>query len=149
MKDLITQALNNAFALFEKSVPQTKSETKYVNIDDVSPLNIVNFMKENDIPDNACFGGKPNGYDAFDQVCLCYDIKIPTTDKDKLEYKKKRFTSSAWAKVYPLLTQNGYKRVGFNTGRLKEFDDTTVYDMFINNDFDRLVKYYSLPFTKA
>ena len=149
MKDLIIQALNDAFARFEKTVPQTKTKTEYVDIEDVSPANIVSFMKEKNIPDNACFGGKPNGYDAFDQVCLCYDVKIPTTDKERLKYKREKFSNSAWAKVYPLLTQNGYKRVGFNTGLLKAFDDTTVYDMFINSDFDRLVKYYSLSFIKA
>lgn len=149
MKDLITQALNNAFLVLEKQVPQTKLKAVYVNIDDVSPLNIVSFMKENNVPDTACFGGKPNGYDAFDQVCLCYDVDIPTTDDDKLKFKRNRFSNIAWTKVYASLTQNGYKRVGFNSGLLKEFDDTTVYDMFINKDFDRLVKYYSLSFDET
>jgi len=44
--------------------------------------------------------------------------------------------------------KNGYKRTGYNSGLLKQFDDTTVYDMYISKDFDRLVKYYSLPFVK-
>ena len=52
-------------------------------------------MKENNIPDTAWFGGKPNSYDAFDEVCLCYDVKIPTTDKEKLKYKKEKFTNTA------------------------------------------------------
>lgn len=42
---------------------------------------------------------------------------------------------------------NGDKRQGFNSGLLKQFDDTTVYDMYMNDEWDRLVKYYSLPFT--
>jgi len=52
----------------------------------------------------------------------------------------------AWAFIYDALIKNGYKRVGFNSGRLKEFNDTTVYEMYSSKDFDRLIKYYSLSF---
>lgn len=57
-------------------------------------------------------------------------------------------THIAFPLVSQLLRDNGYTRVGYNTGLLKEFDDTTVYDMYVDDDFDRLVKYYSLPFVK-
>ena len=146
MKDLIKIALINAFANLEMQIPQTKPKLIEINIQDVTPLNIVQFMKDNDIPDSAWFGGKDNGYDGFSEICLCYNVDIPTTDKDKLIYCKRRFTSIAWHYVYDLLLANGYKRVGYNTLFLKEFKDTTVYDMYIAKDFDRLVKYYSLPF---
>jgi intergrase/recombinase len=99
-------------------------------------------------PNNAYFSGRDNGYDAWDDIVLAWEIDIPTTEKDKLSFKRKRFTNIAWKFVYDLLIKNGYKRVGYNTSLLKEFDDTTVYDMYINEDFDRLVKYYSLPFVK-
>ena len=36
----------------------------------------------------------------------------------------------------------------FKFNLLKEFDNTTVYDMYINNEIDRLIRYYSLPFKK-
>jgi hypothetical protein len=148
MKELIVQALSAAIVLLESRIPQTKKKTIYVNIDDVKPSDILSFMKDNDIPDTAEFGGKPNGYDAFDEVCLVYDIDIPTTDKDKLKAKKDRFTNIAFRAVYDLLIVNGYKRVGYRSGLLKPFDNTTVYDMYINKEFDRLVEYYSLPFVK-
>ena len=147
MKTLIIQALNDALIKLDKITPQTKKIVKQVNIDNVKPLDIVTFMKENDIPDTAYFGGKENSYDAFNEICLCYDINIPTTDKDKLIFKRHRFSTIAFKSVYDLLTSNGFKRVGFNSGLLKEFNDTTVYDLFINNEFDRLVKYYSLSFS--
>ena len=67
--------------------------------------------------------------------------------KDKLLFKRKRFTDVAWKFVYESLIKNGYKRIGFNSALFKSFDDTTVYDMYIDKDFDRLVKYYSC-FTK-
>jgi len=148
MKDLIIQALNDAIVILDNRIPQTKKKTIYVNIDDVKPADILSFMKDNDIPATAEFGGKPNGYDAFDEVCLVYDVDIPTTEKDKLKAKKDRFTNIAFRAVYDLLIANGYKRVGYRSGLLKPFDNTTVYDMYINKEFDRLVEYYSLPFVK-
>lgn len=147
MKDLIIIALNQANEDLNKiGVPLTKPKTKYVNIDDVKPLDIEEFMRDNNIPDNAEFGGKPNGYD---DVCLCYDIDVPTTEKEQLNFKIKRFSTIAFKKVYDLLIINGYKRIGMSSALYKEFNDTTVYDMYVNNEFDRLVKYYSLSFAKS
>jgi hypothetical protein len=148
MKELIVQALNDAIVRLEDNIPQTKKNTIYVGIEDVKPTDILSFMKDNNIPDTAEFGGKPNGYDAFDEMCLVYDVDIPTTDKDKLKLKRSRFTNFAFRAVYDLLIVNGYKRVGYRSSLLKPFDDTTVYDMYINKEFDRLVEYYSLPFVK-
>lgn len=148
MKDLIVKALDEAFVTLEKQVPQTKKEYVYVNISDVTPVNLLQYMQENNIPLDASFAVEYE--DSFIgnimEPSLCYDIDVPTTDKDKLKFKKKRFTSIAWKYVYDSLLNNNYKREGYNTGLLKEFDNTTVYDMYINKEFDRLVKYYSLPF---
>lgn len=146
MKDLIIEALNDVIVGLEARVPQTKKEGVYVNIDDVSPLDISKFMMEKNIPSDAHFAGKPNGYDSFDAVCLYYEIDVPTTKFEKTQYKRRLFNNIAFKKVYNSLILNGYKRVGFNSGLLKEFNDTTVYDMYITKDFNRLVKYYSLYF---
>lgn len=146
MKNLIIQALNDAILALDKRVPLTKKDTVYVNIEDVKPQDLISFMKKNNIPEDAYFNGKPNSYDAFDEVCLSYEIDIPTTNKEKLEFKRRVFSTIAHQKLYNLLITNGYKKLSYNSGLLKEFGDTTVYDMFINKDFDRLVKYYSLSF---
>jgi hypothetical protein len=135
MKYLIILALNNAFDVLNKRTPFSKIKTESMDILDVSPLNIVSFMKDNNIPDDAYFGGRDNGYDAFDAILLCWDVRILTTDKDRFKF------------VSDLLKNNGYKRNSYNSASLKQFDDTTVYDMYINKNFDRLVEYYSLPFT--
>lgn len=148
MKDFIISTLDEANIKLEKSVPQVKKKTIYVCIDDVSPLGIVQFMADNNIPDTACFGGRDNGYDAFDQICLCYDVDIPTTDKDKDKYRKERFTSYAFKPLYDLLLNNGYKRIGSSSGLYKEFDKTSVYEMYMAKEFDKLVQYYSLSFAK-
>ncbi len=148
MRNLIILELSNAIALLEKQLPLTKKETKNISIIDVRPLDLTLFMEKNNIPNNASFGGRDNGYDAWDDIVLTWEVDVPTTDKDKLVFKRKRFTDIAWKFIYNSFINSGYRRVGFNSGLLKEFDDTTVYDMYINKDFDRLEKYYSLRFTK-
>lgn len=148
MKDLIKKALDDAFILLEKRIPQTKKEIKYVNIEDVKPSELIQFMRDNNIPDDADFDGKPNAYDSFDEVCLSFSVDIPTTKKDKLKFCRSAFTSIAWQFVYDLLIKNGYKRVGYNSALLKPFQWTSAYEMYIDNDYDSLVKYYSLSFVK-
>lgn len=148
MKNLITSALNDAMIKLVDQVPLTKKEMMSISIIDVSPLDLVNFMKDNNIPDDAEFGGRDNGYDAWDDICLEWTIDVPTTDDDRLKFKRNRFSGVAFRFVYDTLIDNGYERTGYNSGLLKDFDDTTVYDMYMAQDFDRLVKYYSLPFKK-
>jgi hypothetical protein len=146
MEILITEALTEAVIKLNKITPELKMKTKSTDIDDISPLEVVSFMRENDIPDDARFhchcdcGLRSNG------VSLVWEIEVPTTASDKLKYKRQKFTQVAWVFVYNAFIKNGYKRVGFNTGQLKEFKDTSIYDMYMSRDFDRLVKYYSLSF---
>jgi Uma2 family endonuclease len=147
MKTLIIEALDKAFESLIKNVPLTKKKTEYVSIIDVNPLELTKFMKKNKIPKDASFGGRENGYDGWDDICLVWEVDVPTTETDRLKYKKERFTNIAFQSVRELLLINNYKRVGYNTRHLNEFRDTTVYDMYINKEFDRLVRYYSLPFS--
>lgn len=144
MKDLIITALDNAHILLEKQVPQTKKKEEFVDIMDINPIDLITFMKDNNIPNDCYFSGSDNN-----GFGVAWQIDIPTTEFDKVLFKNKRFIDIAFKFVYDLLTTNGYKRVGFNSGLLKQFDDTTVYTMYKAKDFDRLVKYYSLPFVKV
>lgn len=147
MKDLILPALNDAYTKLEKQIPSTKNDLVEVCIDDVNPMDLPQFMVDNNIPEDAWFGTEESQtLGSCTRVLLLYDIKIPTTDKDKLLYKRKRYTSIAFSCISNVLLVNGYKRKGFNSGLLKSFDDTTVYDMYINKEYDRLVNYYSLSF---
>lgn len=143
MKDIIINALNDAWELFKKRIPETKKEIVYNDIEYISPQSIASFIVEYKIPVNCWFGS-----DEQENICICYDIDIPTTDKDKDKFRKEKFSGVAWNFIYKAMINNGYKRIGFNSGLLKEFDDTSVYEMYVNKDFDRLVKYYSLSFIR-
>jgi hypothetical protein len=146
MKKFIIKALDEALVHIYKITPTTKIVERSVSVMHVMPKDILTFMKENSIPDDACFAGKDNGYDGFDDILLSWDIKVPTTEEDRLKYRRERFNSVSFKRLHDLLTANGYKRVGYNTRLLKEFNDTIVYDMYMNKEWDRLIKYYSLSF---
>lgn len=145
-KSLVIIALDSAFQKASKSVPKSKKETVYICLDGVSPLNIPAFMKENGIPDKAWFGGKPNGYDSFDEVCLCFDAEVPTTQREQESYLRRVFGSYASRAMYDYLVNTGYTRVGCSSPEFKRFG--SLYDMYINKDFDQLIEYYSLAFKK-
>ena len=152
MKELIIDALDKAILLLDKQTPQTRRDVVTIEISDVNPFELLEFMKKNNVPDTAYFDSTFDDTAVFgrnNEPCLRYPIDVPTTDKEKLKFRKNRFSTIAFRFVYDSLTANGFKRVGFNSGLLREFDDTTVYEMYIDKNWERLVKYYSLPFTKA
>ena len=96
METLILAALNEAYSKLQLQIPQTRLKTIYVNIEDVEPLELQNFIVENNIPNDAYFGGKPNDYDSFDEICICYDISVPTNEDEKLKYCRDRFSNIVW-----------------------------------------------------
>lgn len=137
-----------------------KKKTETISIQDVKPSQLLSFMKSNDIPDDAYFTGTDNGYDGWDDIVLAWEVDVPTTEKEKLEYKNRRFHDIAFKIVYDLLIPNGYKRTsGQDIGRISYkkltytsyiimFDNKTVYEMYVDKDFNSLLEYYSMYFKK-
>ena len=163
MRNLISKALNDAFTTLENQVPQTKKKTETISIQDVKPSQLMSFMKSNDIPKDAYFTGADYGYDGWNDIVLAWEVDVPTSEKEKLEYKNYRFHDIAFKKVYDLLTTNGYKRISDrNQGRITYkqrskysgissiilFDNKSVYEMYIDKELDKLVEYYSMYFQK-
>lgn len=157
--DLIKKALDEAFVLLQKQVPQTKKETKSIEIDDVKPIDLIEFMKDNNIPDTAYFDSSESHFNSS-ILMLSWQIDIPTTEKEKLEYKNRRFHDIAFSCVYKSLTSNGYKRVsGYDHKRITYkkidsirniilFDQKSIYDIYMDKGFDKLIEYYSMYFQK-
>lgn len=161
MRNLISKALNDAFTILENQVPQTKKKTETISIQDVNPSELMSFMKSNDIPDDAYFTGTDNGYDGWDDIVLAWQIVLPTSEKEKEEYKNYRFHDIAFKKVYDLLTTNGYKRIPITNqnkitykkrsngiSSIIMFDNKSVYEMYMDKDLGKLVEYYSMCFQK-
>jgi len=148
MKELIMAALNAAAERFEKAVPQTKRVVITINIDsnDITPLNIGEYMVRNNVPNDAWFS--TTGDEGSEQPALCYDKHVPTTEADKLAFRRKAFHSRAFKAVYDALTENGYKRVTFIWGKFEPYKKDNVWDLYCAGDFDRLTERYSLFFVK-
>ena len=161
MRNLISKALNNAFTTLENQIPQTKKKTETISIQDVKPSQLMSFMKSNDIPNDAYFTGTDNGYDGWNDIVLAWEVDVPTSEKEKSEYKNYRFHDIAFKKVYDLLTTNGYKiiserdrdrvtykKISNSLSSIIMFDNKSVYEMYMDKDLDKLVEYYSMYFQK-
>lgn len=148
MKDIIITALNSVYNKAIELAPNTKLVYKSVTITDVKPIELINFMQENNIPDTAEFDFETaEEHYGENNILLCWKVEISTTEDDKNSFVKKYVNRLAGFKaVYELLIANGYKRVSVNSAEFKNFRDTTPYDMYMEKDFDRLVEYYSLYF---
>jgi len=143
MKDLIIGALDIAMTQLDRITIATKTQIQTRSITDVSPWDLTPYMVGAGIPSDAFLDSDDNG-----DVVLCWDIQVPTTAEEQLRYRVRRFPSIAFQCVYDVLMSNGYKRTSCCSSLFKQFGNTTIYDMCIEKDFDRLVKYYSLRFTK-
>jgi len=150
MKNLIKEALRDCMSRVERTIPKHKLKTVEVDLEaeDVEPINLLKFMEENNIPKNAYFSTNYCGTSISNYVApvLCYEINVDLTEKDKEDYRKRRFNRSSFKLVYNILTKNNYKRTPIEFKKLKKFK--TPYEMYIENDFDKLVEYYSLYFKK-
>ncbi len=155
MKELIIQALDSVYEKFiNVDIPETKRVEKTINIDNVKPIELHSFMNENNIPDDAelRYSTCESIYDDCEGFFLSWYVEEPLSESEKeaerSKCKKHIFSNYSFRAIYNLLIKNGYKRVGVNTGLLTPYSKDTVYEMFLNKDFDGLVNYYSLYFKK-
>jgi len=148
MKELIIKALNETESRLDKTLPTTKLDIKNRSITDIKPSELLKFIKYNNIPEDAYFNADESATQEGQDIFICWDIVRPLTDKEKQEMRRRLFPTAAFRKIHEVLTENGYERVGFNSELLKPFEETTTYDMYVDKDFDKLVKYYSLYFNK-
>lgn len=143
MIEIVIRTLDEAHDKLLSRIPKTKSQIVYVNIEDVSPLKLMEFMKENNIPDDANFDGEPNGYDAYKNICLSYYIDVPLTEKDILTYKIANFQSIACQMISDALKLNGYVKVGFDSLEFRKFKHISLYQLYVDKDFDSIFKYFT------
>jgi len=143
MKSAIEKALNDTFEKISNQVPELKNKYHTIDIMDVEPLKLAEFMKENSIPDTAEFSGLDNGYDGYDGFVLLWTTPIPTTKKDKDSYIKERFERNATTYIHKELTKQGYYKKGFDSILYRRFTTVTLYDRYLNKDFDTIADYYA------
>ena len=149
MKALIKEGLEITFNKVLKRVPETKIIEKLISVVDVDPLGLIDFMTENNIPDDAYFTGKDNGYDGWEDICLGWEVKVPTTDVEKLQFKRKRFEKDALVEVGKILRENGYTSSNYHYKKFKEIQGKEyLYDRYMKDDFNKLFELFSLLYEK-
>lgn len=142
MKELILQALAEVFAEVSKRIDSEKKEIRSVSLEDTSPFHLARFMSDNKIPSDAYFSIE------YDRPVLSYEVQVPKTPEDILEYQRRIFSNRAFTRVYEVLTSNGYKRASFWGSSLHKFKAVPLYDLYLQKDYDFLVDYYKVHFEK-
>mgnify|MGYP000719419018 CR=1 FL=1 len=145
MKELIIKVLKELHSEIKSQLPKEKTKVESLSIREVQPMFLRRFMSENGIPETAYFDGRDNGHDAWDDILISWDIKVPTTEYDKEATMKRRFNSFAFIRVQETLLKNNYVRAHFPMPD-SQFKFITEYDMYVKEEYDRLVQYYSPAF---
>lgn len=151
MKELIKKALELAWIKASSNVPKKIKKEKKVDISNIYPKDLGEFMEKNNIPPYADFDGEDNGYDGWSvgKIFLSWDIEVSPSKKymdEKRIYFFNKYRS--WEFVRDALIKNGYKRYSQSPDllKIKEFKSFSIYDAFVNEEYDKLEKYYSLFF---
>lgn len=141
MQKIIWEALQEAEKLLNRQIPFRKLEGKQRSVEGMTISEIAEAYP--DIPNTAVLSSDDNG-----SVLLCWNISVNVTGEDILQFKRKRFPSIAWQCVYNALKAAGYTRIGFCSNLLKPFDGISIYDVYLSDNKDFFVEYYSFRFKK-
>lgn len=118
-----------SFPYYEMNLQDFKNFVKKHNIDDVENYTLTSPYEET-------------------TVYATYSVIVPKTENEIYVSKKKRCRNIHFKPMYDNMLAQGFKRVGFNSRLLGQFDDTSVYDMILANNIDRLTQYYRLYFSE-
>lgn len=149
MNELIKSALDEAYELVQRRIPQTKSKTIETNIDDVAPINIPKFMQDNGIPDDAWLycPGEESIFNS-NTIFLCHNISVPTTPEDQLRHCRERFKYAVFPILYKKMIAMGFKRRPVDSDKFRQYSEDRFYDLYTSGNLAELIEYYSLFFTK-
>lgn len=133
MKDKIKQLLNEAMQeAKEKSSNHTVRKTKEISISDVSPLELSQFIEENNIPKDCWFSG-----DGDYNPVLIWEIIVPASEVQKKKELIRKFERLSWYKIRDCFLDKGYKIKSCSV-------HYTIDELYLNyfKDIDLLVEYY-------
>ena len=150
MKALINTVLTELLSDKRSRLPQSKTVTRTRSVLEETPYTLAKFMDDNGIPKEAWFEGDSPDYfeQSYSDFVLCWEVEIPTTDADKLNYLERVFNSNAFTRVAKALLADGYKRISPDHQTLKQYRGMSHYSLFTEGNMDTIVDYIKLHFTK-
>ena len=151
MKDIIISTLDKFNADCDNNAPTTMLEKKSISIMDIDPWELADFMRKKNIPKDVEFDGRDNGYDAWDDILLSWNVIVPASESYKIGIKKSRFKNAAHQTVCNALKESGYINYSslISIKEYKKFKRTSIYKMYVNKEFNQLVEYFSIYYKSA
>jgi hypothetical protein len=143
LKAIILTALHDAANRVEEVIPKHKAVTKYVSVSGLSPMDIPKFMEDNKIPSDATFEGRPNSYDAYDDICLSWveqGAKLTSLERDKL--KAPEMERLAWVYILKKAAAEGYTLSKNKT----KFAGISIFELYNNGEFETVVDFFAQHF---
>lgn len=148
MKNLIILALDEAYERSKKDAPEIKyNVTKSDNINGMPVNQLLSFIKENNIDPEALVSVDTESSNVFVSVHLNLYNKIPLTAEEKEDAVRGIFNRyAAKDAVRKMLLKNGYREKNADRTKLTSYRGMSLYDMYVAEEFDFLVDYFSLFF---
>lgn len=146
MKEIITTFLETTYERTKKTIPTTQKDSREINITDVKPIHLLEFMKENNIPLDADFCTDYDECLSGANPILIWDIDIPMTKEKQREIFVRRFQSNGFSSVGKNLLKAGYKRLSSNFNETKKYPN--IIEMWESGQINELVNYFSLFYKK-
>lgn len=149
MEKLIKNAFDEVFKILKNAAPKTRPATRTISILDVNPIDLIKFMEEKGIPPTASFDGVDNGYDGWEDIVLGWDEEVPSSEEDKYNYVRSKFSRRSFGYTQTLLCSHGYVFIGTNDLKAQALFDSQVYDFYISGQISKIVENYSSRFKKV
>ena len=157
IRDAIEMSLHTAALTLSPN--KTKMSEKSVNIDGVKPKDLMAFMLEKGIPEDADFDWRDDNH-----LRLTWDIVVDTTEEEKMTFNKIHFPTRFFRLFSQRMIALGYKRIPTDSDSFKKgkeiwpFDFVasfnrkpnlhSKYDSYLKGDLEPLIEYYSQFFKK-
>ena len=110
IRDHIAQVFQDIEKHLEKATPKFVRKVQSISISDVRPVDLPQFIKDNNIPDECYFTGRDNGYDAFDDIQIAWEIMSPAKVVDIYVFKKTHLNNHLVSKCLSMLGRYGIYR---------------------------------------
>ena len=137
LEDLHKQLMRNPAPRNKRVIRESEDITA------IKVADLLVYMQQNNIPGNAKIMHNAKS------VNLQWESIEPTTEDDTLKYIKRSFNGWKTVKaVHDILTENGYNRISVWSNEYKPYKNTSIYEMYISEEYDKLRSYFSLTFDK-
>ena len=153
MKELLVIAFNDAYDKLCSSIPKTKEIQKVLNIENLSLSQLNNKINDLGISaDRVVFSTKTEHIASlnYEKPVILYSVIVDTTETEQLEYKRNKMKLFADKCVYNILMHYEYKKIWPNYNKLEQLGlyKVDLYDLYINNDWNKICEYYSYFYNK-